>query len=145
MSIRSFAGWLWRHAGQIALVVACVGIAGGIKANDDQSKARTTDVSNEARARSKVDRARTAQVDWDAATARHRECLGRADSRITSRKAWTVAVDLLSRPRPGDTPERRQQTLKTVELLNGLLDQALAPLHCEKIAPAPKGPRPRIP
>lgn len=139
--------WTVRHvAALFAISYSLLFVAVGLAVQSShQANVTATAVRVEARQRSAVDVARSAQVDWDAATSRHRECLSRADSRLVSRQAWAVAVGLLSQPRPGESPERRAQTVETVRVLNRVLDEALAPLDCSRLAPKPKGPRPTIP
>lgn len=123
-----------RWSGTIALILLAVASSWGLHL-----------VNREGEQRSAVDRARTAQVDWDAQLARHRSCQARAQSQVASRDAWRKAVRLLSTPRPGESPQRRAETVETVAELNAKLDMALKPQDCSRVSPAPKGPRPRIP
>lgn len=91
-----------------------------------------------------IDRQRSAQIDWDNATSRHAECLGRADSRAASRTAWDGVLDLLAVPDPTDTEAQRVQTAAALEAIGAILDDALSPLDCDEVAPAPKGERPTV-
>jgi formate-dependent nitrite reductase cytochrome c552 subunit len=134
--------WIRHNAGVAALVIVCLSIAGGFHALNREGEQRTAAVRTEARARSRVDRARTAQLRWDKTAADHAACARQAASRIEVRRTFDDVFDSIAR---FASTERVGEVLRVVDAEKRTVSKALPTIDCEKIAPPPKGPRPRIP
>lgn len=129
--------WSARHtAALFAVSYALLIVAVGLAVQSSHA------VGVEARQRSAVDRARTAQLKWDKAADDHATCLRSAKGREESRHTFYVAFDTIAR---FSSDADRAEVRRFVAAEKRAIALALPSLDCETIAPPPKGPRPRIP